>query len=84
MVGREVEIPQNVQKVFSASPAMTIMLYALAPETMIGVNYKFFDIEKEFMLESVSKLPVLGSFFSSGSQSNLEKVLALSPDIIFM
>ena len=84
MVGREVEIPQNVQKVFSASPAMTIMLYALAPETMIGVNYKFFDIEKEFMLEDVAKLPVLGSFFSSGSQANLEKVLALSPDIIFM
>lgn len=84
MLNREVKIPQNAKKVFSASPAMTILLYSLAPETMIGVNYRFFDIEKKFMLEEVANLPVLGSFFSSSNQSNLEKVLALSPDMVFM
>lgn len=84
MVGREVQIPQNTQKVFSASPAMTIILYSLAPETMIGVNYKFLEVEKKFMLNEVSNLPVLGSFFSSSNQANLEKVLSLSPDIVFM
>jgi len=84
MVGREVKIPEHAQKVFSASPAMTILLYSLAPETMIGVNYRFFEVEKKFMLKNVAKLPVLGSFFSSGNQANLEKVLAISPDIVFM
>lgn len=84
MIGREVKIPDNANKVFSASPAMTILLYTLAPETMIGINYRFFEVEKKFMINKVSKLPVLGSFFSSGSQANLEKVLALSPDIVFM
>lgn len=84
MVGREVKIPEHAQKVFSASPAMTILLYSLAPETMIGVNYRFFEVEKKFMLKDVAKLPVLGSFFSSGNQANLEKVLAISPDIVFM
>ena len=84
MVGREVKIPQKAQKVFAASPAMTIILYALAPETMIGVNYSFLGVEKKFMLKSVANLPVLGSFFGSSNQANLEKVLALSPDIVFM
>ena len=84
MVGREVKIPEHVQKVFSASPAMTILLYSLAPETMLGVNYRFFEVEKKFMINDVAQLPVLGSFFSSGNQANLEKVLALSPDIVFM
>jgi iron complex transport system substrate-binding protein len=84
MVGREVKIPPKVQKVFSASPPMTILLYSLAPETMIGVNYRFFDIEKEFMLKDVAELPILGSFYSASNQANLEKVLALSPDIVFM
>ena len=84
MVGREVEIPKDAKKVFSASPAMTILLYSLAPETMLGVNYRFYDIEKKFMLKDVAQLPVLGSFFSSGNQANLEKVLALSPDMVFM
>jgi len=84
MLNREVTIPQQSKKVFSASPAMTIILYALAPETMIGVNYRFLEVEKKFMLEDTTKLPVLGSFFSASNQANLEKVLSLSPDIVFM
>jgi iron complex transport system substrate-binding protein len=84
MVGREVQIPKVANKVFSASPAMTILLYALAPETMIGLNYRFMDIEKKFMLKDVADLPVLGSFFAFSSQANLEKVLALSPDMVFI
>ena len=84
MVGREVIIPQKTEKVFSASPPMTALLYALAPEKMIGVNYRFFEEEKKYMLPKVSNLPVLGSFYSAGNQANLEKVIALKPDMIFM
>lgn len=84
MIDREVKIPKNPQKVFAASPPMTVLLYALAPQKMIGVNYQFMDIEKKYMLKSTQKLPVLGSFFSSGNQANLEKVLTLKPDIVFM
>lgn len=84
MLNQEVKIPKQATKVFSASPPMTILLYALAPETMIGVNYQFMQIEKKYMLPSIQKLPVLGSFFSSGNQANLEKVLTLKPDIVFM
>ena len=84
MLEREVKFPQKVEKVFSASPPMMALLYALAPEKMIGVNYRFYDIEKRFMLPHVAELPILGSFFSAGNQANLEKVITLKPDMVFM
>lgn len=83
MVGRSVEIPKRVQRVFPASPPMMILLYALAPETMIGVNYVFREEEKRYMLPYVRDLPPLGSFFGSGNEANVEKVLTLKPDIVF-
>lgn len=84
MVGREVKIPEQAVKVFAASPPMTAMLYALDPKSMIGVNYRFLEVEKNFMLKETRDLPVLGSFFSASNQANLERVLALNPDIVFM
>lgn len=76
-------IPQKVEKTFSASPPMMALLYTLAPKTMIGVNYSFLAVEKQFMLPYVQKLPVLGGFFGGGKHANLENVLVLKPDIVF-
>lgn len=84
MIGRNVKIPENSSKVFSASPPMSILLYMLAPKKMIGLNYKLMPTERTYMLKEVQDLPTLGSFFSSGSQANFEKVVALKPDIVFM
>lgn len=84
MLGREVRIPLKTEAVFSASPPMMALLYVLAPEKMIGVNYRFLEIEKRYMLPHMRALPVLGSFYSAGNQANLEKVIALKPDIVFM
>jgi len=84
MLNRKIEIPKKAKKAFSPSPPITAMLYSIAPETMIGANYSFYEIEKEFMLEDVKSLPVLGGFFGSNRQVNLEKLLSLSPDIVFM
>lgn len=84
MLGRDVKVPKRSEKVFSAAPPMTALLYALAPEKMIGVNYNFLPTEKKYMLKSVEKLPNLGSFFSGGGEASFEKVASLKPDIIFM
>lgn len=84
MLQREVKVPKSTQKVFSASPPMTILMYALAPQKMIGVNYRFYEEEKKYMIPTVKELPVLGSFYSAGNQANLEKVISLKPDMVFM
>lgn len=84
MLWRDVKIPDSTDRIFSAAPPMSVLLYALAPEKMIGVNYQFMPTEKKYMLKSVENLPILGSFFSGGGQANFEKVVALRPDLIFM
>lgn len=83
MAGREIALPANVSTAFAASPPMTVLLYALAPETMLGVNYQFTEQEKRFMREEVKNLPVLRGFFGGGNQANLEKILALAPQVVF-
>lgn len=84
MLGRSVKVPENSHKVFSAAPPMSILLYMLAPEKMIGLNYNLMPTERAYMLKSVQDLPNLGSFFSSGGQASFEKVVSLKPDIVFM
>jgi len=83
MLGRTVPVPVKVNKVFSASPPMMVLLYTLAPEKMIGVNYAFLEVEKRFMLPTIQNLPVLGGFFGGGNHANIEKILSLKPDIVF-
>ncbi|WP_332444797.1 iron ABC transporter substrate-binding protein [Wolinella succinogenes] len=83
MAGREVEIPLEVSKAFAASPPMMTLLYILAPEKMMGVNYSFSEQEKRFMRREVQNLPVLGGFFGGGNQANLEKIISLRPDVVF-
>jgi iron complex transport system substrate-binding protein len=84
MLGREVVFSHTAQKAFSASPPMMVLLYTLAPNKMLGVNYSFLAVEKEFMLPSVQKLPVLGGFFGGGNHANIENILALKPDVVFV
>ncbi|MBE0495182.1 MAG: ABC transporter substrate-binding protein [Campylobacterales bacterium] len=83
MLGRTVPVPVHVTKAFSASPPMMVLLYTLAPEKMVGVNYNFLEVEKRFMLPYIQTLPVLGGFFGGGNHANLEKILSLKPNIVF-
>lgn len=83
MQGNAVFIKDDIKRVFSSSPPMMALLYTLAPEYMIGVNYRFLEVEKTYMLKEIQYLPVLGGFFGSGQQASLEKLISLKPDIVF-
>lgn len=83
MMGNEVNVKDNIQKAFSASPPMTAVLYTLAPEYMIGLNYNILEVEKRYMLKEVQNLPVLGGLLGGERQTSLEKLIALKPDVVF-
>ena len=84
MMNNKVEVADNVTKTLSASPPLMALLYALTPDTMVGINYEFLEMEKRFMLPSVQKLPVVGGFFGEGRQANIEKIISLRPDVVFV
>lgn len=80
--GRKVSIPDRVQKVYSTSPPVTYLLYALDPQVLAGLNTPVRQWEKPFVRRSVQELPVLGGWFGEGQTPNIEAVLRLRPEII--
>ncbi len=80
--GRALAIPQNVTRVFPAGPPAAIMLYALAPELLIGWPRANRPEEREFLLPDVGGRPEVGRITGRGNTANLEVVLALKPDLI--
>ncbi|MBN1626665.1 MAG: ABC transporter substrate-binding protein, partial [Deltaproteobacteria bacterium] len=84
MTGKKVSIPDKINKVFSGSPALTYMIYAIDPDLLSGLNYRLTSEEKEYLNIKIQELPVLGGFYGQGNIANVEMILNASPDIIFL
>lgn len=77
MAGRTVEIPAEIESVFSTGPIAAIYLYTVAPDLLLGWNYELNDIEKSIILEKYHSLPNFGM----GDKVNYEAVIAAGPTI---
>lgn len=83
MLNLELNSSQNsaqkpIIKVFATVPPLTALLEILYPQGMIGLNYKPYPEDIEFLPENVANLPVLGV----RDRINYEAIVALKPDII--
>ena len=76
-------IPANVSRVYAAGPPASILLFALAPDTLVGWTSAFRANERPFVPERYADLPVLGRLTGRGNTANPETVLAARPDIVF-
>lgn len=84
MAGREVTVPTTVEHVFGANTNSTVMLYTLAPEKMIAWNIKPDEAAIVYMDPGCVRLPVLGSLYGSGKESNIEEVLTYPFDLVVL
>lgn len=80
--GRSIEIPNKISRVFAAGPPASVLLYALAPQDMIGWVRSPREAEKPFLLPAVRDLAELGRLTGRGDTLNLERLLAVKPDLI--
>ncbi len=80
--GRNVPVPATVTRVFPAGPPAAILLYTLAPDTLIGWPRANRPEEREFLLPEIGARPEVGRITGRGNTANLEVVLALKPDLI--
>jgi iron complex transport system substrate-binding protein len=80
--GRRVDIPDKITRVFAAGPPASVLLYMMAPETMIGWVRTPHDSEKAFLLPAVRDLPELGRLTGRGNTLNLERLIAEKPDLV--
>lgn len=80
--GRVVTLPDRVETVFAAGAPAAILLYALAPDRMLGWPRANRPDEREFLAQSYADLPELGTLTGRGGEANVERVLALKPSLI--
>jgi iron complex transport system substrate-binding protein len=80
--GRVVEVPEQVGSVFAAGPPAAILLYIMAPDRMLGWPRANRADERAFLAQPYADLPELGTLTGQGGEANLERVLALQPDLI--
>lgn len=78
---REIEATDSNIKAFAMVPPLTVLLEILHPQGMIGLNYKPYPEDIDFMPENVAKLPIIG--MQRGNEPIFEKLIALKPDVIF-
>src|SRR5262245_56606267 len=80
--GRRVEVPDRIARVFAAGPPASILLYTVAPQTMVGWTRPLSAEERAFVPAPYASLPTLGRLTGRGNTANVETVLGARPDII--
>ena len=84
MLGRKVSVPDAIHKVYGTSPPATLMVYAMDPGLLAGLNSPVRPAEQAFLDPRMARLPVIGGWFGQGRVSNLETLLATRPDLILI
>jgi iron complex transport system substrate-binding protein len=80
--GRTVSVPDHIERVFAAGGPAAIALYIVAPDRMLGWPRANRPAEIEFLAQPYGGLPGVGGLTGQGGEANLERMLALKPDLI--
>lgn len=80
--GRSVEVPEAPARVLAAGPPASVLLYAVAPEKMVGWVREPSAAEKAYLAPPWRDLPATGSLTGKGDTPDLEMVRAARPDLI--
>ena len=80
--GREVTVPANVEKVAISGPLAQIVVFALAPDKLVGIANAWDESAAQFLDTKYYDLPLLGQFYGGKGEMNLETLLAAAPDVV--
>jgi iron complex transport system substrate-binding protein len=80
--GRQVRVPERIERVFAAGALAAIAVFTLAPEKLLGWTLPLREDEKAFLPPRYANLPMLGRLTGRSSTANSESVLAARPDIV--
>ncbi len=80
--GRKVALPQRIERIYAAGPPASMLVFAIAPEKLIGWTTAWRDAERPFIAKKYADLPTLGRLTGRGNTANVEVVLQAKPDVI--
>ena len=79
--GRTVELPQEICSVVASGPLSQIILYAIAPEMLVGLADKWDDSARGIIPDEYFELPYFGQLYGSDSL-NVEELAVAAPQLI--
>jgi iron complex transport system substrate-binding protein len=80
--GREITIPDKVERIFAAGPPAAILLYTFAPELLLGWTRNPDPAQCALLGPGACDKPEVGRLTGRGNTTNLEVLLKLKPDLI--
>jgi iron complex transport system substrate-binding protein len=80
--GRTIAAPDRAMRILAAGPPASILIYAMAPDAMIGWVPQPVDDAKSFLLPQVRDLPASGRLTMRGQELDLDHIAKLKPDLI--
>ena len=80
--GREVTVPADIQKIAVSGPLAQMVVFAIAPDKMVGVANAWDESAKAYFNAKYLELPLLGQLYGGKGELNLETLLAAEPDVV--
>ena len=74
-VGREVEVPAQIDKVALSGPMAQIVLFALCPDKLVGVSNAWSTEAEQYLDEKYFTMPEIGQLYGGKGELNLETLL---------
>lgn len=81
-LGREVAVDQEITRVAVSGPAAQIVVFALAPDKLVGLSGEWDEGAQQFLDEKYAQLPVLGQLYGGKGEMNLETLLSAAPQVV--
>ena len=80
--GRQVTVPTEVRKVAVSGPLAQMVVFAIAPDKMVGVANAWDETAQAYFDEKYLSLPLLGQLYGGKGELNLETLLTAAPDVV--
>jgi iron complex transport system substrate-binding protein len=74
--------PAKVERVYAAGPPASVLVFAIAPDKLVGWTRAMRPNEAAFFDERYAQLPELGRLTGRGNTANIEVVLKARADLI--
>ncbi|HIT70214.1 MAG TPA: ABC transporter substrate-binding protein [Candidatus Aphodomonas merdavium] len=81
-VGREVELPAEITKIAVSGPLAQIVVFALAPEMLVGIANAWDPSAEAYLPTEYYNLPLLGQLYGGQGELNLETLLATGAQVV--
>ena len=81
-LGREVELPAEIEHVALSGPLAQIALFALCPDKLVGVSKAWTSAAEEFLDPEYFNMPEIGQLYGGKGELNLETLLASGAQVV--